>query len=275
MSTSLPTRALDWVAGEVGQIGAVTHLPGTSFHANHAIEVAGAEPVVLRRWAGSGWDETDAEFNARREASVLELLADSPVPAPRLVAADPDGERCDVPALLLTLLPGRPPGAEIEPATLISGLVGLAEAIHTVPARGRVPAYRRYVPPDRLTVPTWSPRPQLWSRAIALARSAPPSGPECLIHRDFHPGNTLWDRGRPSGVVDWSYASWGPAAVDAGSLRWNLAIDLGPEATDQVTGSHPYWDVVALLDLVCESPSEPPDEAMIEPLERYLGGVLA
>jgi hypothetical protein len=46
------------------------------------------------------------------------------------------------------------------------------------------------------------------------------------------PGNTLWARGRLTGVVDWSYGSWGPPAVDAAHLRWNLALAFGPEAAD-------------------------------------------
>jgi aminoglycoside phosphotransferase (APT) family kinase protein len=277
VTSALPSRALDWVAEAVGgrdRIGAVTHLPGTSFHANHAIELLGGDPLVLRRWADAGWQLTDAEFDVRREASVLALLADSPVPAPGLVAADPDGERCDVPALLLTFLPGRPPDEEIDETTLIDGLAALAEAIHSVDARDRVPAYRPYVPAERLAVPAWSGRPRLWERAIALARTPPPPGRDCLIHGDFHPGNTLWDGGRPSGVVDWSYASWGPAAVDAASLRWNIAVDWGPRAADRVPNSHPYWDVVTVLDLVCEDPGEPPAERMGERLELYLERVL-
>ena len=265
--------ALDWVAEAAGaQPGRVTHLPGTSFHRNDAIELRGAEPVVLRRWAGAGWERTDAEFDARREAAVLELLAGTPVPAPRLLAADPDGERCGVPALLVSFLPGRPPGAELDPDVLIDGMAQLAEAIHTVDAAGRVPRYRRYVAPERLAVPRWSRRPEVWQRAVELARGAPPPLPDCLIHRDFHPGNTLWEDGRLTGVVDWSYASWGPAAVDAASLRWNLAVDHGAGVAARVAGGHPYWDVVTVLDVACDDPAS--DDGIGEALERHLEVVL-
>jgi hypothetical protein len=51
-------------------------------------------------------------------------------------------------------------------------------------------------------------------------------------------------------------------------------VDWGPGAADRVPNSHPYWDVVTVLDLVCEDPREPPDERMGERLELYLEGVL-
>jgi aminoglycoside phosphotransferase (APT) family kinase protein len=264
-------KALDWVAEAVGrEPGRVRSLPGTSFHRNHAIEVPGGEPVVLRCWAGEGWERTDADFDARREAAVLELLADTPVPAPRLLAADPEGLRCGVPALLVTFLPGSPPGAGLPPDALVDGMAQAGDAIHAVDAAGRVPAYRRYVAAEQLEVPAWARRPELWLRAIELAREAPPDLPACLIHRDFHPGNTLWEADRLTGVVDWSYASWGPAPVDAASLRWNLAIDQGP--AERVPGSHPYWDVVTVLDVACEDPVD--DGGIGAGLERHLESVL-
>jgi aminoglycoside phosphotransferase (APT) family kinase protein len=265
--------ALEWVAEAAGaRPGRVTLLPGTSFHRNEAIELQGAEPVVLRRWAGAGWERTDAEFDARREAAVLELLADTPVPAPRLLAADPDGECCGVPALLVSLLPGRPPGDDLDPMVVVDGMARLADAIHAVDAAGRVPPYRRYVAPERLARPAWSRRPELWQRAVEVARGAAPPLPDCLIHRDFHPGNTLWEGERLTGVVDWSYASWGAAAVDAASLRWNLAVDHGPGTAARVPGAHPYWDVVTVLDVACEDPAD--DGGIGEALERHLEDVL-
>ena len=56
--------------------------PGTSFHANHALGLVGAGgatgELVLRRWAGAGWELLDAEFNAPREAAILELQSRRP-----------------------------------------------------------------------------------------------------------------------------------------------------------------------------------------------------
>ena len=195
---------------------------------------------------------------------MLELLAESPVPAPCIVAADPAGAVCDVPTLLTTRLPGHPPGL---PHDMDAVLMQLAEAlvvIHAVDDRAtkRIPGYRTYIDLTSAAPPRWSRRPQLWERALELASAQPPPGPRCLIHRDYHPENTLRSRGRLSGIVDWTSGSWGPAAVDIGHMRWNLAVAYGLDAaaaflrlyrsvTSVVPEDQHYWDLVTLLDLVC------------------------
>jgi aminoglycoside phosphotransferase (APT) family kinase protein len=280
-----PAAALAWAAAAVGPGGrvvAVAPLP-SGWTANHAVDVAGpggaVHRVVLRRWARPGWDEEDPDFDAAREAAILELLAPTPVPAPRLVAADPEAAACDVPALLLTCLPGAPPDLAGDPAAVLEGLATALPPIHAVtvpgagttpPGRGPVPAYRRFYDPARLRPPAWSARPELWTRAYAVAAGPPPDDRTCFIHRDYHPGNTLWEGDRLVGVVDWLGGSWGPPSVDLGHMRLNLAWDLGIEAADRflaahraLTGfdHHPYWDVVAAVDCVpeLEGPGPPPE----------------
>ena len=110
-----PAAALAWAAAAFGpgsRVVAVRPL-ASAWLANHAVDVADAagrvHGVVLRRWARPGWDEDDPDFTAAREAAILGLLEPTPVPAPALVAADPDAAACDVPALLLDRLPGGPP----------------------------------------------------------------------------------------------------------------------------------------------------------------------
>jgi hypothetical protein len=112
------------------------------------------------------------------------------VPAPRLVAADPDGAACDVPALLLTRLPGRPPDPAADPRRLVGGLAAALPAIHAV-GGAALPAFHRFHDPGSLVPPAWSGRPGLWARAIEVAAGPPPPGEPCLIHRDYHPGNTV------------------------------------------------------------------------------------
>jgi aminoglycoside phosphotransferase (APT) family kinase protein len=87
---------------------------------------------------------------------------------------------------------------------------------------GRVPGYRTYHDHLAAVAPGWSSRPDLWERALELGRTESPPGPRCFIHRDYHPENTLWSRGRLTGVVDWTSASWGPPAVD---VAHNEAIE--------------------------------------------------
>jgi aminoglycoside phosphotransferase (APT) family kinase protein len=294
-----PAAALRWAAAPFGpgsRVVAVRPLP-SAWLANHAVDVAdtagATHRLVLRRWARPGWDDEDPDFNAAREAAVLELLAPTPVPAPPLVAADPDAAICDAPALLLGRLPGRPPTLR-DPAPLVEGLAAALPPIHAVavpaagggagaggsaqpdprplphpdpqpdppPATRVVPAYHRFYEPETLVPPAWSDRPGLWERAFAVAAGPPPDDQACFIHRDYHPGNTLWTGGRLTGVVDWIGGSWGPPSVDLGHMRVNLTADLGLAVADRFLAAHraqtgfehhPWWDVASAVDVAPET----------------------
>jgi len=278
-----PAAALRWAAAAVGAGSRVVRvrLLASSWLANHAVDVADADGrahrLVLRRWARPGWEVDDPDLTAAREAAVLELLAGTPVPAPRLVAADPDGAACDVPALLLTRLPGRPPDVAADPRRLVRGLAATLPAIHAVGAGAAgLPAYHRFYDPGTLAPPAWAARPALWARVIGVAAGLPPPGQPCLIHRDYHPGNTLWSRGRLVGVVDWNFGSWGSPSVDLGHMRVNLATDLGPEWADEflaahraLTGfeHHPWWDLAAVVDVLPDwEPAPGPEVDRLEAL---------
>jgi hypothetical protein len=126
-----PAAALRWAAAPFGpgsRVVAVRPL-SSAWLANHAVDVAdpagATHRLVLRRWARPGWQDEDPDFTPAREAVILDLLAPTPVPAPELVAADPDAAACDVPALLLTRLPG----GQADPALARAALrLGQAEA---------------------------------------------------------------------------------------------------------------------------------------------------
>ena len=157
-----------------------------------------------------------------------------------VVAADPDGTACDVPALLLTRLPGRPPAPTLaDQRGFLTQLAEVLAAIHALNGHARecVPAYRTYVGLDGLTMPAWVPPTPTWQRAFALAAGPAPQTRDCFIHRDYHHGNTLWSRGRLTGVVDWNQASWGPGPVDLGHMRWNLSVGYGIQAAEDFLAS--------------------------------------
>ena len=294
-----PAAALAWAAAEFGPGGRVVAVRplASAWLANHALDIAdgaGAlHRVVLRRWARPGWDQEDPDFNAAREAAILELLAPTPVPAPALVAADPDGAACDVPALLETLLPGGPPDLQGDLDRVLEGLAAALPEIHAVAVPGTggggagargVPAYRRFYDPERLAPPAWSARPGLWARAFQVAAGPPPPHRPCFIHRDYHPGNTLWRGPQLVGVVDWIGGSWGPPSVDLGHMRLNLVWELGPAAADRflaahqaLTGAdhHPFWDLAAAVDCVPEPDAPGPPEPWLARMEDWVGAALA
>jgi Ser/Thr protein kinase RdoA (MazF antagonist) len=295
-----PATALEWAAAAFGpgsRVVAVRPL-ASDWLANHAVDVADragtVHRAVLRRWARPGWDEEDPDFTAAREAAVLDLLAPTPVPAPALVAADPDAAVCDVPALLLTRLPGGPPDLAGDLDRLVEGLAAALPPIHAVavpgaggaggPGPAPVPDYHRFYEPERLAPPAWSARPGLWARAFEVASGPPPPHRPCLIHRDYHPGNTLWSGARLVGVVDWTGGSWGPPSIDLGHMRLNLVWDRGAEAADRFLAAHhaltgfehdPRWDVVAAVDCIPEPDSPGPPEPWLQRMEDWVAAALA
>jgi aminoglycoside phosphotransferase (APT) family kinase protein len=288
-----PERTLGWVVEAVGggRVTALRRLGPGNWHVNHALTVKGpsgaVHRLVLRRWARPGWDREDPDFTVEREAVVLELLSGSSVPVPEVVAADPTGESCDVPSLLLTRLRGRPPALPADASYFLRQLAETLVVIHSVPgARQRIPAFRRYYDPSSLKPPGWAQRRDIWERALAVAASPPPGAQHFLIHRDYHPENTLWARGRLTGVVDWTSASWGPIGADTGHMRWNLAVTYGLDAADEFLAAYrsasgrelpdqPYWDVATLADVLPEVREEDWPGFDLDRIQRYAESAVA
>lgn len=195
-------------------------------------------------------------MDAEQRGDVLQLLTGSPVAAPRLLAADPDGSTTGTPTIVMSSLPGR---VDWRPHDGISWQRQLAEAlpeIHAVPVASGLRTFAPY-PPEQRIPPAWSRYPAAWERAIELFEGPQPEVAQVFIHRDFHPGNVLWSRGRISGIVDWPSACAGPAEADVGHCRANLVGHFGLETADRflktwlaasgTTDYHPYWDLTDVI----------------------------
>jgi len=246
--------------GRGARVTAVRRLRGGSSAAVHLLGVAGraADPrwVVLRRFVRAEWliEEPDV---AEREARVLDALRGTGLPVPECLALDATGAECDVPAVLMTRVPGR---IELSPPDLPAYLARLAAFLPELHALGPVeglPTYRAWFRSRPFEPPAWSRRPELWHRANELASVPPPSTAVTLIHRDYHPANTLWRYGRLSGVTDWVNASNGPPGNDVAHCRVNLSALFGMDAADAFLAAyesiagveqHPYWDLLDALD---------------------------
>ena len=104
---------------------------------------------------------------------------------------------------------------------------------------------------DRLDdPPPWSKRPAVWLRAFDIARRPLPADVSVVCHRDFHPGNVLWRRGRVTGVVDWTQACVGPAAADVAHCRANLTLLFGLDVADDFARRYGPVDDLAWFDVV-------------------------
>lgn len=141
-------------------------------------------------------------------------------------------------------------------------------AVHAVPV---VDPMRRWAPypPDGVP-PAWTRHRRAWEQAVAAYEGEQPASDRVFLHRDFHPGNVLWEAGRVSGVVDWVSSCTGPPEEDVAHCRVNLARHHGQETADRFlklwqqargrTRYNPYWDLVGVVSMGGSPPNERLDE---------------
>ena len=249
-------RTLDWVARAVAPgarviggrrlIGGIT----SSIH-RLAVETRSGTrtQVVLRRWIPDASDTTeDVPQLVEREGHVLRGLGSTDIPAPRVLAVDPTGASAGMPALLMTRVAGQMDLVPTDPTSWLRQIAGMAVRIHESDVDAEPYRWR----PRDLPVPSWTSRPSDWHAAADLVRSPPPAHEVRFMHGDYQHFNFLWRRGRLTGVVDWAGACRGPADVDVGHCRLNLAVLYSAELADDFLAAYeadagrrvdPYWDI--------------------------------
>ncbi|MFH8387262.1 phosphotransferase family protein [Kitasatospora sp. NPDC018058] len=190
----------------------------------------GTRDLVLRTFV----NVEHAEDWLNREAGALALLTGTGVPAPGLVAVDPTAVYCEYPSLLMTHLAGRTvlddEGLESRVPLLARQLV----AIHALRPAERPREYVALTTADTVVIPKGADA-AAWAAAIDVIRKPAPPYDGRFLHRDFQPGNVLFDVPPPrpagtriTGVVDWAATSWGPADLDVAHCSTNLALLHGP-----------------------------------------------
>ncbi|MFE0464717.1 phosphotransferase family protein [Kitasatospora sp. NPDC058965] len=188
-----------------------------------------------------------AEDLLHREADALTTLTGTGtgtgVSAPGLVAVDPAAAHCEYPSLLMTHLPGRAVLADEGLETRLPLLARQLVAVHAVRPAVRPREYVALTTADTVVTPEGADA-AAWAAAIDLLRAPAPRYEGRFLHRDFQPGNVLFDLppddragaasaagaagARITGVVDWAAASWGPADLDVAHCSTNLALLHGP-----------------------------------------------
>ena len=261
-----PSATLEWVATRIApgaRVTRVRRLRNAWAAAMHAVDVddgrGETHRLVVRRWARRDYPPDPGVVD--NEAAALTALAAAPgLTVPALLAADPDGTAADAPAVVMTRLPGHDVLAPRDLDRYLDGLAAALHAIHAAPVRlDPLFEYRPWNLDGLDEAPGWSRRPDVWRRAIALARRPVPRHLPVLCHRDFHPGNVLWRRGRVTGVVDWTHACRGPAAADVAHCRVNLAQLFGLEAANEFARRYGPVDDLAWFDIVAVVGCEPPE----------------
>ncbi len=195
------------------------------------------------------------------EVAALRLAARVAIPVPRLLAHD-DGTAVGVPLVLTERLPGSSQiPLEPNPARLRT-LGAVTARLHAVPLEpsAELPARDRPIAgEDFAKMRREQQASGLPEEAETLIRQTEPtSNRSVFVHGDLWYGNTLWNDGLLTGLVDWDCAGAGAPGVDLGSLRCDAAICYGAQAPMDIlrgwerAAGHAaedvaYWDVVAAL----------------------------
>lgn len=266
-NNKLPKEVMDWILEQVNREAKMTDimkLKGSTSSTLYSITLVignDKRDVVLRLFDNKEWILSEPDL-AIHEAESLRAAGRLSIPTPNLLSLDSTGEKCGVPAILMTKLMGDVELKLLNREQWVTRLAKVLADIHNLridfPYR-----YESYTTPEMIDIPTWSKVPQAWKSAKKITKNSPPNEIYTFIHRDFHPTNVLWWRGKVSGVVDWVNACLGPKGVDVGHCRWNLAMLYGVDVADQFLKSYckymgdeftyyPYWDIVSLCDVLSD-----------------------
>jgi aminoglycoside phosphotransferase (APT) family kinase protein len=208
--------------------------------------------LVLRRYVNEFVNERptviEDEVRALTEAR---LVLGNLVPEP--VVHDVTGARSGCPSLIMTYLAGKPVIHDLDLRQIVEPLA----LLHARAVPKDFPRYRHWFDGDRLAVPGWTKRPEAWEELIMAVGGREPSAEHVFLHRDYHPGNLLWEKGSLNGIVDWPSSCRGPRGIDVAHARGNLALVDGVAAAEQFLCAYrqivrsydhdPWWDIADLL----------------------------
>lgn len=188
-------------------------------------------PLMLMRDAAGTLLHTERT----QEFAVLQALAGTGVPAPRVFWIDPQGRWLGTPSVVMERMPGYCDYMVLNGAgpletrlTLASGFIRLMAAIHAVDWQARGLADRLGRPDGRPSLHElkhWEteyrrvqlePHPELDYVLAWLKRHAPEADALVLVHGDFKPGNALVDGERITAMLDWETAHLGDPLEDLG-----------------------------------------------------------
>lgn len=171
----------------------------------------------------------------------LQFIETTDIPAPRPLLLDKEGDFFSVPAIVLEYLPGAPLYLPRKVESWTEQLAQTLLRVHAVTPRTHDLSWLHAQLRDaiRQTLEADEPRVQ---RHSALAREVQAVLVKdidriewldaTLVHDDFWPGNTVWYRGRLTGVIDWTFAEVGDQRTDVAQCRLDLALINGFDVSD-------------------------------------------
>jgi len=254
-------EVLDWASAVLET--KVTVLRGLRQGGSPWLLRAGDREVVLRVARAEQVADTATEVAAMTCAA---RMAGAILPVPEMLGYDL-AERTGYGLVLLARVPGTsviPPEPDPERLRALGAAAARIGSIELAPAPALPVRSRPIEAEDFAGMRREQGASDLLRAAeAAVAATRPDDGRRGLVHGDLWYGNTMWDDGRLTAVLDWDCAGVGPAGIDLGSLRCDAAWCHGVEAAGHILGGWeaeagrpatdvPYWDAVAAL-------ASPPD----------------
>jgi aminoglycoside phosphotransferase (APT) family kinase protein len=241
----------------------------SSVHLVQLADAAGERHAVVVRRYGEYWQQTDPAA-ARREFSLLDVLARASFPAPRPLMVDAEGGPFGTPTVVMTRLPGRPLLTARDLSSYLQQMARTLAELHRLPTDelGFLPDQRHMVTRvlskrpetvDALQLAVWDAAVAEWSRIGKLREQ------RVLVHGDYWPGNLLWVRGRLVGVVDWEQPRLGDLVKDVATCRGDLWVLFGQRAADEFLREYErasgtticdlrFWELLISIEAVREMP---------------------
>jgi aminoglycoside phosphotransferase (APT) family kinase protein len=172
----------------------------------------------------------------------LQFVEQAGIPAPRPLLLDAEGDLFGVPGIVLTYLPGAPLYLPRDVESWTAQLAAAMLRIHAVTPETHdlsfLPGQR---PRDFLRDTLEEDVPRVKDHS-ALARDAHAAllaeidridwSRPTLVHEDFWPGNTVWYRGRLTGVIDWTAARVGDRREDVAQCALDLLLINGVDVAE-------------------------------------------
>ena len=264
-SATPPPGAVTWAASVLGgDVIAIDglHMGGMPWRIAVASVSAGPRQGILR--LGEPADVLERQGIAT-EAAALAVVNDHGIPAPQLLASDPDGSEAGQPALLVSVCSGTSRIPRVSSLVRLERFGATAAALHGIEleATDHLPVRQR--PIEILDFSTGrdtsASAPLLIAAERRLAECEQPIARSVLLHGDLWQGNTLWRDEELTAIIDWDCAGVGHPGIDLASARLDAMLMFGPQAADAVLRSYQqhspdrpsrlrdvaYFDVVAAL----------------------------
>jgi aminoglycoside phosphotransferase (APT) family kinase protein len=211
----------------------------------HALSIERADgsrwKVTLRRLRPH--DDADEPRGLERECELLRLLERVGISAPRPIYLDSAGEHFGAPASVLSFIPGKLNVAEKNTGPWTDALAATLLSIHAITLettnlsilkrtdnRARIDDIASDVRDDSLANEVLEVLRAHCDRIEPL--------PDTLVHNDYWAGNTIWQRGRITGVIDWLHARVGDPRNDVSECRGALVFDHDEDVANEFLAAY-------------------------------------